>query len=378
MRRFLRAAAVAFVALTIAAVAASWYYAGEIGSEALEIDHSDPEPDLVVAGIGDHTITLQVTAATDLEHGDWRRAGRFGLEWSDGYGTVGEIVELSGREVVRDFTPVNGHPKAGDAVRLDEAAFQGDPLVARGLPFQQVSFESDIGTLGAWRLNGSSGRWAIIVHGRAASRETALRALPAFAGSGLSSLVIDYRNDQGAPSSASGLYDHGQSEWKDLEAAVGYALDQGARHIVLVGYSMGGAIVANFLYRSEVAANVRGVVLDSPMLDFGDVVDFGAARRKLPGLLTWLGKTAASLRYGVSWSDLDYLGRADELAPSILLIHGDADRTVHIRTSDALAAARPDLVTYLRVAGAGHAQSWNANPQAYQRAIVEFLAELGG
>ena len=279
---------------------------------------------------------------------------------------------------MRDFTPVNGHPKAGDAVRLDEAAFQGDPLVARGLPFQQVSFESDIGTLGAWRLNGSSGRWAIIVHGRAASRETALRALPAFAGSGLSSLVIDYRNDQGAPSSASGLYDHGQSEWKDLEAAVGYALDQGARHIVLVGYSMGGAIVANFLYRSEVAANVRGVVLDSPMLDFGDVVDFGAARRKLPGLLTWLGKTAASLRYGVSWSDLDYLGRADELAPSILLIHGDADRTVHIRTSDALAAARPDLVTYLRVAGAGHAQSWNANPQAYQRAIVEFLAELGG
>jgi alpha-beta hydrolase superfamily lysophospholipase len=142
---------------------------------------------------------------------------------------------------------------------------------------------------------------------------------------------------------------------------------------VLFGASMGGGIVMNFLYRSDFADRVEAVILDAPMLSFSDTVDFGAERRNLPRLLTLIGKTAASIRFGLSWTETDYLRDTAKLGVPILVFHGDADRLVHIRTSEALASARPDLVTLVRVADAPHAHSWNMDPKAYELAIGEFL-----
>ena len=57
---------------------------------------------------------------------------------------------------------------------------------------------------------------------------------------------------------------------------------RGAESVILVGYSMGGAIVTNFLYRAPLAAKVRGVILDAPMLDLGSAIDHGVRQRGLP------------------------------------------------------------------------------------------------
>jgi pimeloyl-ACP methyl ester carboxylesterase len=75
---------------------------------------------------------------------------------------------------------------------------------------------------------------------------------------------------------------YGLTEWQDLAAAAQYALGHGARRLLLVGYSMGGAIVISFLERSPLAGRVAGVVVDSPMTDFGRAVDHGASRQTLP------------------------------------------------------------------------------------------------
>jgi len=103
------------------------------------------------------------------------------------------------------------------------------------------------------------------------------------------------------------------------------------------------------------------------------VIDFGAEHRNLPPLLTWLGKTVAGWRFGIDWRALDYVRQADRLHVPILLFHGDADRTVPIRTSDALAAARPDIVTYVRLKDVTHAAAWNSDPEAYDREVSDFL-----
>jgi fermentation-respiration switch protein FrsA (DUF1100 family) len=66
--------------------------------------------------------------------------------------------------------------------------------------------------------------------------------------------------------------------------------------------------------------------------------------------------------------------RAARIATPVLLIHGDADMLVPVSTSDALAAARRERLTYLRVPGAGHVRAWNMDPVAYQHAIAEFLS----
>src|SRR5512133_2547882 len=172
------------------------------------------------------------------------------------------------------------------------------------------------------------------------------------------------------------------TEWQDLAAAAQYALGHGARRLLLVGYSMGGAIVISFLERSPLAGRVAGVVLDSPMSDFGRAVDHGASRQTLPlvGLplpqsLTDVAKWVASWRYGVDWPSLDYLRGAAKLQPPILLFQGTTDQTVPAATSDELARLAHD-VTYVRVAGADHLDSWNLTPARYNRAVQAFVRRM--
>ena len=349
------------------------YYSESLKSGALEPDRSPQKLDLRVVGLDDGRITLAATKETKSDS-DWTKPGIFGIEWPGGYAQAGSILQMDTANVAREFKPVKGHLKVGDAVRLDSFAFPGDPLEARRIPFEDVTIPSELGALPAWLVRGEPAVWAIFVHGKGANRREALRMLPAVTQSGLSSLVITYRNDIEAPKSPDGFYRYGESEWKDLEAAAQYAVNQGAKRLLLVGYSMGGGIVMSFMRQSSLAERVEALVLDSPMLDFSATVDHGAS--SIPGFLNKFGKTVAGLRFGIDWGRLNYLECAGDLHVPVLLFHGDADDTVPVETSDKLALARPDIVTYVRVTGAGHVRSWNTDPPAYEAKVREFLAHV--
>ena len=125
------------------------------------------------------------------------------------------------------------------------------------------------------------------------------------------------------------------------------------------------------------------MVLDAPMLDFDATVDYGASRRSLPvvglpipGILTSIAKGFASFRFDIDFEALDYLSRTDQLSAPILLFHGDADRTIPVATSDALAKDRPDIVEYVRNANVDHVRSWNSDGAAYEEAVTDFLRGL--
>ena len=165
-------------------------------------------------------------------------------------------------------------------------------------------------------------------------------------------------------------------QWEELEGAVKYAIDNGAQDIVLVGFSMGGAVVVNFLLVSPLSEKVGGAILDSPMMNFNTTVDLGGRERGLPRPLVVLSKTFASIRFGVDWDKLDYVSRADGLALPILLFHGDEDRTVPIESSEAFAEARPDIVKYIAFEGSSHVGEWNRDRARYETAVSNFLREL--
>ena len=58
----------------------------------------------------------------------------------------------------------------------------------------------------------------------------------------------------------------------------------------------------------------------------------------------------------------------------MLVFHQTGDPTVPVAISEALAAARPDLVTLEeRFAGDGHVQSWNIDRARYERTLQAFL-----
>jgi uncharacterized protein len=378
-RRILAAVIVLALLFVVLLGAAGWYYSGQIGDEALTPHPPEaPNYDLAVVSFDGSTVVLRRTGATD--HDPLPTAYVYGLSWPGGRGVLsGAPRVLDAGRVARGLTVVTGaHPTPGTPAALEIYVWT-DPTAAYGIPYQEVGYPCDAGTCPAWYLPGRSSTWWIAVHGLGATREEPLRAAGPAVTAGLPVLDIGYRNDPGAPRDASGRYGYGATEWRDLEGAVGFAVDHGAQHVVLFGASMGGAIVAAFLQNSRSASRVTAVVLDSPALDLRAAVEFGAGQRTLPGIgtripyvLTATAEWIASRRYGLDWDRVDYLP-GDWLKVPALVFHGTADRTVPISISDEFRRAHPRLVEEVRVAGADHMESWNVDPGAYEARVSAFL-----
>ena len=226
--------------------------------------------------------------------------------------------------------------------------------------------------MAAWLVPGGP-RWAVFVHGRGATREEGLRVLGVLHRLGLTVLLATYRNDAGAPASPDGYYHLGATEWEDVEAVVAHAVAEGAEDVVLVASSMGAVLTCRFLLRSPLAGRVSAAVMDAPLLDWSATLRNAAARRGVPRPLAAAAKRYAARRIGVRWRDLDHVRRAASFTTPMLILHGTDDRTVPFDTSRRLALARPDLVQLVAVPGAGHARSWNRDPDGYDHAVAGFL-----
>lgn len=147
---------------------------------------------------------------------------------------------------------------------IDHWMYDGDPKTALGLPFQDVSYPSEVGPMPAWLVPGTSPKstWVIGVHGRNADKAETFRVMRTVHALGMPMLSIAYRNDVGAPPSQDRRNHLGDKEWHDVVSAMGYARAHGATGVVLYGWSMGGAMAMTTLQRDP--SFVRGVVLDSP------------------------------------------------------------------------------------------------------------------
>jgi hypothetical protein len=358
---------VSAVAAGLAGIA--WHFS----TVALEIGHA-VVLDAVATPIGTGAVRVSRVWGAALP-------GTYGLAWEGGYGTVGPVQSETADDVVRRFTPVVGVLPQALPARIDSFAFTGDPRTARGLDFSQVSIHGPIGDLGAWYVPATPGgaddrgrTWVIFVHGRGADRREALRYLPTWHAAGLPTLVVSYRNDLGAPASPDGENHFGDSEWSDVDAAVGYALSAGAEDVVLAGWSMGGALSLQVADRSEHRARIRGLILDSPVVDWRDVFVYRGHLSSLPSPLTRAAIWMVERRADVDLDRFDWVRRSADLTLPILLFASDDDTYVPDGPSKRLAAARPDLVTLVKTPGADHVRGWNVDPAGYERAMAEWLA----
>ena len=339
--------------------------------------------DVEVIGVGDGTVTLRAGVETVVP-------GRYGL-WLDGgtgHARLGEIIdhdEQAGTVTRRLLGVDSGRLREGPA-RWNGYFYAGTPGSALGLPFTEVAIPSEVGPLPTWYVPAAdgvpAGTWAILVHGRGATREECLRAVPVLRRLGFACLVVSYRNDPGGPRSRGGRYHLGDAEWMDVEAAVLYAIEAGARDVVLVGWSMGGAIALQTISRSWLADRVRAVVLDAPVIDWRHVLDHHARLRGVPSTVGRLSQAVlehpqarrlAGVESPLSLSRLDWVTRASELKLPVLLIHSEDDEFVPAEPSRRLARARPDLVTFVPVKGARHTKEWNVDPEGWDTAVARFL-----
>jgi alpha-beta hydrolase superfamily lysophospholipase len=355
-------------------IGGGWYFSSVLEEDGLRVDNTPDEFTITVAEIGTGSISLRQPEVDKSETLGF--SAIWGLTDGQNYGQVGAVLSESDEIVTREFSVLSGDFEIGDKVRLDRSSYPPDPKSAHDLEYEEVLIAAPLGDIGAWYVPGDSDIWAVLVHGRTSNRESSLKLLDDFASIGIATLTIDYRNDEGAPASESGYYDFGTTEWEDVDAAVAYALQNGASRILLVGYSMGGGIVVSHQLRSEFADKTVGIILDAPMLNFGRTVDKGAEERSVPAPITFAAKIISSIRFGVDWSALDFLARADEIDVPVLMFHGDADDTVPIETSIEFADAIPELAELHTYPDVGHVAAWNHHRDEYERLIEEFVERI--
>ncbi len=361
-RALLLAGALLIAVLLALGAAASWHF-----SSAVVIpDHSPWPRNTTVESLAPGAVVLSRSAAT-------LRRGVYGLQWPGGHAIVEGVLHRDADTVTRRLAAVRGRLAPGTQVAVDSRTYQGSPAQTLGLPFANVAIPDELGPMPAWLVPGHSATWAIFVHGINANRYDGLRIVPPLHAAGLPTLLIDYREDIGAPASPDGKHHMGLTEWRDLQAAARYALSHGASRLVLVGYSMGGAIVAQFMERSPLAHRVAALVLDAPALNWKAILSFNATQMGLPSFAADPVEWAIGLRIDADWNSLDAVLHTADFHLPILLFHGTADTLVPISTSDAFARALPRWVTYYRVPDAEHVESWNVDPRLYDRRVTEFL-----
>lgn len=339
------------------------------------------EEDIRILAITDSTITL---SATD----DTRTPGRYGLFFSQGAGhlRLGDIRSMDATSVTRDLLVVDfGTPRPGLRARFS-GWFYLNPREL-DVEVEDVLIDTPIGAAPAWVVPASSPTtdWVIHVHGRGVTRGETIRGVPVFRAAGYNSLLISYRNDGVAPESADHRFALGGTEWRDLEAALDFAIARGATRVLLMGWSMGGAISLQGAIQSRHRELFRGIVLDSPVVDWRSVLEFQAASMSVP---LPIRRTVLQL-IGTSWggaftgqdepidlNSLDLVTRAEELSVPTLLLHSADDGYVPADASRALALLRPDIVTFEEFTVARHAKLWNYDEARWNRVIREWLLAL--
>ncbi|MFJ8466733.1 alpha/beta hydrolase [Streptomyces swartbergensis] len=366
------AAVTAVIGVGAAAVAA-----GRFASDAaLKAPPGRPlptEPRLTVHG----TAAGQISLTRDLAA---LRPGRYGLSGNGTHAVVGPVLAGTPHPadtVVRRLERVtHGTLKPGDKAWLTPNLYVGNPSAALGLEHADIDIPGELGALPAWFVPGARDTWVIAVHGLGTTRELAMNVMEFLHRNHFPVLALAYRGDLGAPRPPDGLNHLGETEWRDLDAAIRYAVRYGARQVVLHGWSTGATMALRAATHSGLRDRVSGLVLDSPVLSWETTLRALAAARRTPGALLPLAVRAAQGRTGL------YGDRAGGTDPSAglripaLVFHGPDDTVAPWQLSRRLADARPDVVALRTVGNAPHGAMWNADPQGYEEALRRFLTPL--
>jgi alpha-beta hydrolase superfamily lysophospholipase len=339
-----------------------------------------------IVGSGDGTVTLHADQ-------DTLAPGAFSLYWSNrsGHARIGQVLS-------RDT-------KAGTVTRRVEAIYAGrlEPGTSgywsgyvypspesAGLPFEDITLP---GPAPAWLIPGAlipgdlipdtgQSSWVIHIHGLGGRRATGLRTAPFFHRHGLTQLLISFRGDGGAPPTTDGKHHLGVSELADVEAALAFAVGQGATSIVLSGWSMGATMALAAAHTSEYRKLIKGLVLTAPVLDWHRTLLSNTAATRLPKALAFgasriLGGPLHRFAGLHQPLDLRALGFTEVTPPvPVIILHGDGDASTPIRVSEDFAARFPDLVRLVRFPACRHTQEWNSWPGLWEESVASWLREL--
>lgn len=254
-----------------------------------------------------------------------------------------------------------------------------DTPADHGLAFEDVTLTTSDGlNLAAWYIPNDAGRGTVIYcHGHTNHRGQMLDQAAFLHENGFKGLLIDFRRHG---DSEGDLTTFGYYEWRDVQAAVRYAVDERGEGgpVILWGISMGAATA--LLAASEISG-VDAVIAESSFYAASETLRSDLNR--MFGLPTvpfgFLTSTITELRVGIKIDELD-IGRAVTGLGGmpVLLVGGSADRRMPLSNNERLFEQIPGAGKEIYVAeGATHGDIWEMDREAYAEKVLAFLDKSG-
>ena len=276
---------------------------------------------------------------------------------------LGAMVSATVRESLRPARRATGWALGVDWPLDPEAV---------GCPFESWELDRPGGIrLPVWDVKGhrAEGPVLILIHGFGRSRLTWLPHLAEWRGRASRVLMVDLRGHGDAVPDGSGLGDTDVPDVIELVRRVSEA-EGPRRPIVLIGRSLGASVGILAAGESEL---VDGVIAVAPYETLAVPLSNRIRLRGLPTLLV----------VPISILVLSVLGRrprsttaaASRMTVPLLVVQGDCDQISPSEgargIADAASRSRFELV-----AGAGHGDHWDREPERLDAAVDEFLLEL--
>lgn len=325
-------------------------------------------------------VTLQADPRT-------RAPGTYALLLPGVHIVVGAVVSENpeSSEVTREIIEWTG-PLATGRMR---GSWTGQVIVSPeklNLDFEEISLGAVAGELPAWVFHPehpSPDVWSIHVHGLRSSRSSMLRSVESATNLGMTSLIPSYFGD--AENHAQGQVCHyGSLESDDVEKALAYAAERGAKAVYLFGWSMGATISLLLTETSKYRHLIAGLILVSPGPNTEAVIAENARTAGLPVtiativpkiLSTPLLSRLASLTKPVDFENLNWTHAPGRLNTPALVIHSRGDTEVPYSLSAEFATSNSGKVTLKEFPAVPHQCEWNSSPRRFEEEVAAWFTE---
>lgn len=219
----------------------------------------------------------------------------------------------------------------------------------------------------------------ILVHGIGDMRWGMLRRVKWFLDLGFNVLIYDSRasGETGGKDITLGYY-----EKEDLQKWVNVVKEKHPKGIIGVfGNSMGGSAALLHAGTNEPQKDVAFYIVDSAYSDLREEIEYQVSRNYsvITGFMVFYSNLITKLRSGFFYSQVRPIDSIEKTTVPVLLIHGDADRTVPVQMSRELYDAKRQGLKELRIiAGADHLESYQHAPEIYMNTLEVFITEIMG
>lgn len=285
---------------------------------------------------------------------DWRYWGRLG-------GFVLGLALASGLIVI-GFLSYQGAMTYVHPARIQAPA--GETPRSFGVEYRDIQLLTQDGVeLAAWYTASQNGAVILVAHGYARMRSAEMHALFAHHSYGVISWDARAHGTSGGETSTMGY-----RESLDVEAALDFALQQaGVQRVGAFGESMGGATVIRAAAQRQ---EIEAIVADSAYPALEEMVDQVVPYRVLRPLLRFF----AERETGIPAQAMRPVDEIGSISPRpVFIIQGAADATVSPNSAQRLYEAAGEPRTLWMEAGVGHIGMRAANPEAYDRRVLEFF-----